>query len=423
MKLKTMFYRAAAGALCLLLCVSGLGQTALAAKVPATIPVDKKCSLTIRYQTPSQAATNVEFTVYRVAKVTSELKFNAEGAFAGVLQESIYRLDNQTKWASLARYLVSYLDEANENKNTWKQTVSMGRLAANTVTERTLTDLEPGLYLVVGKPYTRVSTQSNGNLTTTEAVTPTPYLICLPNWEPVDTKGNYDWVRDVTSICTKKEEVESSSVKNIQVAKVWITNGRPRPNSVTVGLYRDGYRVETVTLSAANNWHYVWQNLPVLAPNGVPYDWDVREENVPNGFYTTTDWVNSYNVIITNYSPPPGGGNSNPPGGGTYPPGGGTYPPGGGTYPPGNTPRPTRTPDISIDDPDVPMGNKTPPPVNTPQLSGPPDEIELDDLDVPLGDLPQTGQLWWPVPMLAGAGVLLLLAGLIQHRRGEYDEE
>ena len=79
MKLKTMFYRAAAGALCLLLCVSGLGQTALAAKVPATIPVDKKCSLTIRYQTPSQAATNVEFTVYRVAKVTSELKFNAEG--------------------------------------------------------------------------------------------------------------------------------------------------------------------------------------------------------------------------------------------------------------------------------------------------------------------------------------------------------
>ena len=40
-----------------------------------------------------------------------------------------------------------------------------------------------------------------------------------------------------------------------------------------------------------------------------------------------------------------------------------------------------------------------------------------------MGDLPQTGQLWWPVPMLAGAGVLLLLAGLIQRRRGEYDEE
>ena len=35
--------------------------------------------------------------------------------------------------------------------------------------------------------------------------------------------------------------------------------------------------------------------------------------------------------------------------------------------------------------------------------------------------LPQTGQLWWPVPVLAAAGLLLMVAGLLR-RRGDYDE-
>lgn len=35
--------------------------------------------------------------------------------------------------------------------------------------------------------------------------------------------------------------------------------------------------------------------------------------------------------------------------------------------------------------------------------------------------LPQTGQLWWPVPVLAAAGLLLIAAGLLR-RRGDTDE-
>ena len=35
------------------------------------------------------------------------------------------------------------------------------------------------------------------------------------------------------------------------------------------------------------------------------------------------------------------------------------------------------------------------------------------------GKLPQTGMLWWPVPLLAVAGVALFLAGWIRHGRGE----
>ena len=31
--------------------------------------------------------------------------------------------------------------------------------------------------------------------------------------------------------------------------------------------------------------------------------------------------------------------------------------------------------------------------------------------------LPQTGQLWWPVPLLAVAGMALVMLGLIVNRR------
>ena len=46
----------------------------------------------------------------------------------------------------------------------------------------------------------------------------------------------------------------------------------------------------------------------------------------------------------------------------------------------------------------------------------------LEDPEVPLASLPQTGQLWWPVPMLAMGGMISLLLGLIRNRRSQDDE-
>lgn len=39
------------------------------------------------------------------------------------------------------------------------------------------------------------------------------------------------------------------------------------------------------------------------------------------------------------------------------------------------------------------------------------------------GKLPQTGQLWWPVPVLLWAGVLCLVIGLIRRRGSRYENE
>lgn len=81
--------------------------------------------------------------------------------------------------------------------------------------------------------------------------------------------------------------------QSLTVKKVWSDNGKNRPTSVTVTLYNGDTKVDTVTLSASNNWTYTWQELDGLG------DWSVKEINVPNGYkatYKTKDGV----TTITN---------------------------------------------------------------------------------------------------------------------------
>ena len=37
-------------------------------------------------------------------------------------------------------------------------------------------------------------------------------------------------------------------------------------------------------------------------------------------------------------------------------------------------------------------------------------------------DIPQTGQLWWPVPMLLALGLGMIVVGLVRRRGAEYEE-
>lgn len=77
-------------------------------------------------------------------------------------------------------------------------------------------------------------------------------------------------------------------------------------------------------------------------------------------------------------------------------------------------------PDLDIPDTDVPLTTMDLPD-DTPD--NPDDDlIDLDEPDVPLANLPQTGQLWWPVPLLAMAGIMLVMLGIIWNRRGRSDE-
>ena len=41
----------------------------------------------------------------------------------------------------------------------------------------------------------------------------------------------------------------------------------------------------------------------------------------------------------------------------------------------------------------------------------------------PTAPIPETGQLWWPVPILAGAGMILVVIGWILHRKWSQEHE
>ncbi len=209
--------------------------------------------------------------------------------------------------------------------------------------------LQTGLYLIVGE------TVKQGNKTYTTA----PSLLSLPGLLEDDT-WNYDLtVNPKSSVHTSHTpggggDRPGPSTVQRSVVKVWKDNGfeQQRPSEIKVWLLRDGTRYDSVTLNANNYWRYTWEDL------NSSFDWSVLEESVPNG-YSVTYAVGNRVLTITN-----------------------TY-----TIP--------RTPD------NPPDGEE---------------EILLPDMPEPEAEapeekLPQTGLLWWPVPVMAVLGLLLFSAG------------
>ena len=161
----------------------------------------------------------------------------------------------------------------------------------------------------------------------------------------------------------------SGSTKiSLHVIKIWADgDGEARPASITVQLMRNGQPYgDPVELNAENNWRHTWNNLP----SGGEY-W-VVETTVPDGYTVSVDRSgNTFTVTNTKPEAPP---------------------------PPPDEPTPPPPPDTP-----------TPPP-STPDVPKPPEK------------LPQTGLLWWPVPILAGSGVVLLFLGLTLARREDDDD-
>jgi len=66
-----------------------------------------------------------------------------------------------------------------------------------------------------------------------------------------------------------------------------------------------------------------------------------------------------------------------------------------------------------------------PPPDETDIPDEPPPLIDIDEPDIPFGDLPQTGVVRWPVPVFGGGGMVLISLGWIVTRKekGAYDKK
>lgn len=193
------------------------------------------------------------FHLYRTADLEADGSYTFSGQFADCPAE-LPGYD----WLETAVEVAAY---AADKQPDAQQEISGGSL--------TFSDLSEGLYLVTGNPIISQGIR----------YTPVPFLMRVEN-------GN------VISYVKSDQEPVEEPVIDYQVKKVWKNDGaKDRPDSVSVYLLKDDAVVQTVTLSAENQWSYSWTDTG-------EHTWQVREIEVPG--YTTNIAQNGNQFIITN---------------------------------------------------------------------------------------------------------------------------
>lgn len=401
---RTRFMRLWAMLLSVLVTVGLAPVTAFAAGAVDTNKTD--CSITIHYMDEDTPISGAPFRLYKVADIdpsgyyTPVAPYNNDEKYPLTWNNDTPWNSTTTKtWESVAGTLAAYIASNKPKPDARGKTNRKGEL--------TFKDLSTGLYLLVGDEYL-----FNGTY-----YTPTPYFVSLPSRHQTSEQSD-EWVYDVeinpkheawtpvtpppptsssstssepasseptsseptsseptSSEPTSSEPTSSNPSSNpgsgdqadFTVVKVWDDTGKTssRPKSVTMQLLKDGQLYDTVTLNADNNWRHTWKGLDRK------YMWQVVETTVPSGYTVCIDREGTA-FVVTNTAKGTGSSSSSnkPPVTPTTPNGNN----GGGGNGNGNG-----------------GGSK----------------------------LPQTGMLWWPVPVLAAAGMVVFVIGWSRRRRQE----
>ncbi len=361
------------------------------------IDTNKPASLGLAYRDGNTPITGVNVRIYRVADVNSKKVFTLTGAFKGLPVE-INNLDTTNKMHVAAQTLAAYAVVDNIKPYAEVKTDKNGVIK--------LENLKPGLFLVV----------SDNKETDNLIYKFSPFLVELPE---VDQYGNVNYT-DVFAT-PKKEEFNPNNPgekTELLLSKRWVDTGNEdkRPRKIDVVILKNGEVFDEVTLSGENRWTYKWNDY------GGANIWQAVEKNVPDGYVFSLNVGKNTLLLYNTYKEDettteeettrPG--ETTKPGetlpGETTKPGetlpGGTTKPGetlpGGTTKPGETlPGGTTKPG---DDPSHTSGGTTEPTGNVTKPTGEENTTER---------LPQTGQLWWPVPLLATLGLLLFAFGFV----------
>ncbi len=255
----------------LLLC--SLSLTAFAAET--TVDFDRTGSITLTLRSGSgshQTIPGGRFALYHVADAESlngtlTFSFTDEFANCGAV------LDDLSD-PSLAEHLAAYA-KANGNGGTEKRADSNGKVVFD--------NLSVGLYLIV----------QNGSVSGWYSIN--PFIVSIPMTNAEGT----GWVYDVDASPKAETRPESPDVDDtkVTVKKIWSGVGNDHPASVTVNLLRDGEVYDTVTLSSASNWKHTWNNLDDS------FRWSVVEADVPDG-YTVSYSTSGTTITIENFKEP-----------------------------------------------------------------------------------------------------------------------
>jgi len=362
-------YKRIAGMLLVIMIV--LSSFPVCAFAAGSIDLNRDCTLTISYRDGSMPLNGAKFSIYRAASVNENGELTVTEDFK---QFNVnIRGKDDAAWKALASTLEGYVLKAGLKPVDSGTTDKNGTLTFPTEGKT----LRPGLYLILGTRYQKDKTFYDAQ----------PSIVLLPLLDQEHNEWDYNMTANLKYVSTPVPEPGATVTR--KVLKVWKDNGHKeeRPEEIVVDLLQNGEVYDTVTLDASNNWRYTWEDLEKK------YKWSVVEET-PEG----------YDVKITRA---------------------------------GITFMVTNTYTVDIPDQSTPQG--TPPMglIPTDPITGVPyvPETDLPDMDVPLAGidiqdnptpksatLPQTGQLWWPVPILLCAGLLCIVTGLIR-QRGVSDEK
>ncbi len=376
-----------------------LSALPVSAAGPGKIDMEKPVSLTVRYRDNETPLVNAEFDLYYVAAVDSRCEvFTLTSGFEAYA-DVVTNLNNlahltQEEWTALAGDLNALIQSEGLTPFDSGATGTDGTLPFPSSGKT----MEKGLYLILGQKCTQDGYDYYAM----------PTFVMVPNQVP--DGENIKWEYDVTAEPKKEKEKEEITTVSITVTKKWNNLGvRPdsiHPAQAVAYLFNETGFVERVTLSAANNWTYVWNDL------SSEHNWFVTEMPVTGYTYSISRFGNVFVITNTYIIPPPPPPiiivTTEPPV--TEPPV--TEPPETVTNPPETETQPPETETKPPETETQPPETETQPPETEPPVT----ETETTEPETepvpPQEELPQTGVLWWPVPILAAVGIALIIVGV-----------
>lgn len=345
-----------------------LSPMAAFAEEPIDMNWDSTLRIEYRYDnTPIEGAV---FKVYRVADVSAGgTSYWLSGNFASY-PVVLNGLDNES-FQFAAQTLAGYamLDEISPDATL---TTDQEGIASSM-------NFKPGLYLILGEWLY----EGEG------AYVSMPVLVQLP---ASDEESEDGWNYNLTVVPKSKFIKIGEHPVSRKVLKVWDDQGyeNERPEEIEVCLLCDGKLYGTVKLNAENNWRHTWSNLSGRN------EWTMVEKTEQG--YTVLACEEGITTVITN------------------------------TYEENEEPsEPTKPTDPSEPTKPTEPSESTEPtkPSDATEPSEPSKSTEPTDSTKPTTpskpQLPQTGMLWWPVPLLVALGLVLIVVGCVLRKGERYD--
>ncbi len=245
-----------------------------------SIDFSKNVNLTISYQDGTVPVVGAEFRIYSVATVdkTGELTLTEKFRRFNV---DIQNTNSET-WKILASTLEGYVLRDDIAVTDSGKTNQEGYLTFPSGNNK----LTQGLYLVLGQRHTQGDFYYDAS----------PFMVMLPSQNAETEEWLYETIVEPKYDTVEIPDIPSTVTR--KVLKVWDDAGTEnlRPKEIIMQLLRDGKVYDSVSLNTENNWRYTWTGLDGQ------YTWTVVEKESEN--YKVSVTREDITFIVTNtYSP------------------------------------------------------------------------------------------------------------------------